>query len=317
MINNLFDYLELDIEVRVESIKVELEKLRIKLNTQVDNFYSKAKYINSENIKKIQESENKLKVVNDNNKEEHCKIIESVIYKLESLENLNESNKSDEGRSGNIATNMPTKLRSCTYVANKKLSLPTKSMIGILNSLPNKDFNSNSKPKVEVLDLRSHLKSACSIAETFDFRSSKYTLAISDFASNNIKIFENNYDGHLSNKDIKYKCINVFRQTKFKEYYAICSDTNFSHYTDYSDADNLYVCDMELLRILIFNLSLTKLKRIIKTTGPSDNKLEFQCPRDIFYFDNQLYVLDQGRNCIDIFSKHGKFIDYFISPIIL
>ena len=41
------------------------------------------------------------------------------------------------------------------------------------------------------------------------------------------------------------------------------------------------------------------------------NKREFDCPRDVAYFNKKIYVLDQGTNSIDIFTDDGCFIQSF------
>lgn len=67
---------------------------------------------------------------------------------------------------------------------------------------------------------------------------------------------------------------------------------------------SIFICDMELHRVLIFDLTLTILKRIVQGTR---FKLEFECPRDICYADGHFYVLDQGSCSVDKFTHVGDF----------
>lgn len=67
---------------------------------------------------------------------------------------------------------------------------------------------------------------------------------------------------------------------------------------------SIFICDMELHRVLIFDLKLTRLKRIVQGTRL---KLEFGCPRDICYADGHFYVLDQGSCSVDKFTHVGDF----------
>ena len=59
----------------------------------------------------------------------------------------------------------------------------------------------------------------------------------------------------------------------------------------------------------MFDLKCTKLKKIIQ--GRTDTKVEFECPRDICYFEQKIYILDQGTNSVDIFTDEGVFIKSF------
>ena len=58
------------------------------------------------------------------------------------------------------------------------------------------------------------------------------------------------------------------------------------------------------------------MKRIVQGTG-ENLKLEFECPRDICYFDKHFYVLDQGALSVDRFTHDGDFCDsfYFNEPV--
>ncbi len=50
------------------------------------------------------------------------------------------------------------------------------------------------------------------------------------------------------------------------------------------------------------------MKRIISGTS---SKPEFECPRDICYYNKSFYVLDQGSFSIDQFTHNGEFLESF------
>ena len=190
----------------------------------------------------------------------------------------------------------------------KTPNLGSHSMIGYLNSNFNHfDEKSIKKIKIELIDL--NLKSVCGLHEIYYFNNSfkkNFELVVTDFASNSIN-FLNSFDSYMSS-DLKIQTINNLNNVRFKNYYSICSNSLQDYYLDYDD-QSLFVCDMELQRLLIFDLKATRLKKIIQ--GKNVNKREFDCPRDVAYFDKKIYVLDQGTNSIDIFTDDGCFIQSF------
>ena len=156
-------------------------------------------------------------------------------------------------------------------------------------------------PIIKIVDLGSYLKSACGLTEIYN--NARYSLALTDFELSSLNYFDN-YDSFMG-AEIRLTSLTKIKEIKFKNYYAICTNA----------LSLLYVCDMELHRILIFDLRSVMLKRIIcglGINGEESRRLEFNCPRDICFFKGKLYVLDQGANSIDIFSENGDFIKSFL-----
>ena len=180
----------------------------------------------------------------------------------------------------NIATN-GKKLTEKSY-AN---SLGEKEMIGYLNGPFNNlvlDNMVSIDPNVSIVDLSKYLKSACGLASVYT--NSRYFLAITDYANSSLNMLER-VDSYM-HTETQSKAITKIKEIRFKKYYAIC--TNESSF--------LYVCDMELDRVLIFDLESNLLKRIISglgANGEESRRLEFNCPRDVCFFKHTLYVLEQ------------------------
>ncbi len=153
---------------------------------------------------------------------------------------------------------------------------------------------------IRMLDLRAYIKSACGITEVFDRSySNSYKLVLTDFASNQIKIIDK-YDSYLMG-EIKIKTVDKIKEKKLKGIYALCVDTDTNQ--------NVFACDMELQRILVFDTNIDKIKRIIVGTK---EKIEFECPRDVCYFNKHIYVLDQGTNSLDKFLVDStSFVESF------
>lgn len=160
----------------------------------------------------------------------------------------------------------------------KKLPNINSTIIGYLHCTPeaiSHELLENSKLTVEVIDMRDYLHSACGLAEVFHLKNKqKYVLAITDFAQNDIKLMER-YESFMID-ELKVKSVlplpdDRFRRNRITQYYAICnsslSDLNY-------EEGSFYICDMELHRVLIFDLELkryfnplrypTKLHGIIK-----------------------------------------------------
>ena len=248
----VFDYIEYEIDLRVESLKVELDLMRIKMTNTLERFQTSQNHLSEKNRHQLED----LTIQLDRNK-----------------------NKSLRGN---------------------------QSLIGYLKG-PLKQFDLKPGPvKVEFIDLRRFLRSACGLTEIFYFNEpQRYTLAITDFAANDIKLLDK-YESHLL-QELKVTSISKVKELKFKKFYAICNSTETCLV---KDNHSVYICDMELHRVLIFDLKLDRLKRIVYGTG-ENGKLEFECPRDVCYWDNRFYVLDQGTYSVDQFTHEGNFLQSF------
>lgn len=287
-LNNLLEHIEYEIDVRVESLKIEMQIIRHKLIDQILKF-------KLTKINQIQNDKTELDKI----------LIAKSSDKIQEFEKrcLNFVNKT------NSIEQAFKIMQRYNEKQTKTPNLGNHSMIGYLNSNLFNHFDEKSikNIKIELIDL--NLKSVCGLHEIYYFNNSfkkKYELVVTDFASNSIN-FLNNFDSYMSS-DLKIQTINRLNNVRFKNYYSICSNSLQDYYLDYDD-QSLFVCDMELQRLLIFDLKATRLKKIIQ--GKNVNKREFDCPRDVAYFNKKIYVLDQGTNSIDIFTDDGCFIQSF------
>ncbi|CAF1021009.1 unnamed protein product [Brachionus calyciflorus] len=298
LIRNFIEYIEHNLMVRVESLKFEFDDLEDSLNEKIDSYRLKQLGENTQVRDKLE------KIVEKNsNISKHtffmlkkCKLYEENFISLKEIFNLN--NFKPNGKKS---------------VFDLKKNLPIKSTMGFLQgpmSVLSIEKRLKIQPNVSLIDLNCFIKSSCGLAEIYDGK--KIQLAMTDYASNDIKIMTK-YDSY-SLKEIDIVSIERFRLNKFKCYYAICSNFDLNSLTGLEDdSTNVYACDMELHRVLIFDQKISKIRRII-TEVPNEysNDLEeFECPRDICYFNGYFYVLDQGKNVVNIFRKNGDFYKNF------
>ncbi len=208
------------------------------------------------------------------------------------------------------------------FVENKSSSLVSKTIIGYLNcqttalALDRRLSLENScNFRVKVVNLRDFLVSACGLAEVFTAKQ-KYELIVTDFNNGSVKFFRK-FDMHLANETEMTSVVKKTGYFKFKGFglYPICTDLEFVVGTRATSkpCENVYVCDMDLPRVLIFDIKMERLKRIIYSTKSviSDPKEEFDCPRDICYHAGLLYVLDQGKRMVNIFTRSGDYVNDF------
>jgi hypothetical protein len=219
------------------------------------------------------------------------------------------------------------KLNKIKQIFSKKTDLSsyeiTRGIIGYLNG-PKYSFEcdslKNANFSILLVDLSEELKSICGITEISMNKSNCGTLLVTDFASNSLVYIEQ-YDLPFTKPQIeivKPKNLNNNLRLNLrnisKHYYAIVSD-----FDDISSNNNVYACDMELNRIVIFDSDSFEIKKIITNTP---NRPEFYCLRDICYSNQIVYCLDQGyfskhpirlrtAYTVDTFDRNGNFLKTF------
>lgn len=90
---------------------------------------------------------------------------------------------------------------------------------------------------------------------------------MTDYSSNSIKVVSKHESYELT--DLQIEEIEMFRLVKFKNFYAICTDydeTSLRNVDRNKRQMNLFICDMDLNRVLIYDFGIKKLKRIITGT---------------------------------------------------
>lgn len=139
------------------------------------------------------------------------------------------------------------------------------------------DPNGERRPRelrVDLIDLSRRMRSCCGLAELFG-SSQPSRLAMTDFSAFAVKLL-GKYDSH-DLVDLSVEDVDMFRLVRFKNFYAICTDwdetsclattTNSIRKSRSRNHHNLFVCDMDLNRVLIYDLENQKLKKIL--TGKS------------------------------------------------
>ena len=145
----------------------------------------------------------------------------------------------------------------------KKNSLPYRSILGFLSGYNSLEISPESELKLEVIYLGKQLKSCCGIAELFG-ASKNHQIAMTDYSSNSIKVVSKHESYELT--DLQIEEIEMFRLVKFKNFYAISTDydeTSLRNVDRNKRQMNLFICDMDLNRVLIYDFGIKKLKRII------------------------------------------------------
>ena len=284
-LNTLFEHIEYEIEFRVESLKNEMQILRSKLFQSIDKYRDVT----------INEVANQCgtelnTLLGDKSNKSNIHLFEKKCAKLlNKTTNIEQTNKIIE---------------RCNEKQTKNPNLGAATMLGYLNSRFN-HFTLKSvqnintlKTKLDFVDLK--VKSVCGLQEIYYFKSFRknFELVITDFATNEIR-FMKNFDSYLTH-DTHTQAMSSLNNLKFKNYYSLSTNSLDDYQADYDD-QSLFVTDLELQRVLVFDLKATRVKKIIQ--GKTSLKREFECPRDVHYFDHKIYVLDQGTNSIDVFAE--------------
>jgi hypothetical protein len=71
----------------------------------------------------------------------------------------------------------------------------------------------------------------------------------------------------------------------------------------------VYICDHDNNRVLIAGLDLVTIVKILGKAGKTDGM--FDCPLEICYHSNCIYVLDRGNKRIQVFTRSGLFLRSF------
>lgn len=319
LINNTFEFIEHDSLVRVESLRIELERIEIdmldhldylkfKSKSRVDRLCQKLQKLSNrarsiETLKQIQDQIQRMSQIYSSIQAEDNKPSgksQDIIEQLKLMRNIRIFGKNQE-KQDQKKQQEPFRLKKprCLTTnpsANHTIMLE-RSLIGYLNCWTKTPVNLATM-QVKLVNLSHQLRSACGLAEIFTLKD-KYQLIITDFATDTVKYFRK-YDSHVINETQMLKSLARFKQFKFKKLYAMCTDL----------IENVYICDMELHRILMYDLTMNRLKRII--TGPKSivdsQEDEFDCPRDICYYDNRIYVLDQGKRVVNVLTRAGDYV---------
>lgn len=146
--------------------------------------------------------------------------------------------------------------------------LPNRTVLGHLSGYMPLDFLDREPIKlpraepvrVDLIDLGGHVRSCCGLVELYGWPHN-HTLAMTDYSSFTIKVL-GKCDSHEL-VDLTRHEIDMFRAVKFKNLYALCTDYDETSLLSQRPQMNLFVCDMDLNRVLIYDLTIRKLKKII------------------------------------------------------
>jgi len=241
---SLFDYLKFEMELRIESLMYTIDDLQTNINKNIEKFKT----------------------------ERHQKITEQILHFSKEIEQSKPSLQTNQLKKLTAFEHQYSILDKNLKIAEKKETYETlgklkkidikSSHIGYLyGTIDNFSIQKllNIKISVEIIDVRNYMQSVCGLTEVFVKKNPyKVLLVTTDFAANDIKLFEN-FEGLLS-EDLNVRSVipidDGFRRNKITQYYAICNSSLDNH--NHDEFDSFFICDMELHRILIFDLSLTR-----------------------------------------------------------
>jgi hypothetical protein len=249
---NYIDFLDGEIELRIESVNIEIDNLEAKLFKKIEKFNQK--YVLKMNLLK--------EAIDETLKTKCLKQINNLNYDLLEME------KSIRG------------FKQLNYF------LYATDFIGLLKG-PYLNIDKFSERELIIKDFKGKVQSLCVLSALNDKK-----ILISDYKRNELYIFDKNFN--------EFERVSHVQGFKIRSYYGICTSDDF---------ENIYLCDLEYSRILITNNNFNLIKKIIFKAGSLVN--EFQCARDIVFYSDFLFILDQGLKCVFIFNKYGDFIRMF------
>jgi hypothetical protein len=273
-IETMFEFIEGDIVIRVESIKIELESLQTDLINTIksikENFLKdflhefEIKKLNSE---KLITSMKNIIQLNETSKE----ILRENMYKCQ--EYLNDLKKFD--------TSLNKKLSEVSFKCSDWL--PLTSNIGSISGTSNL-FTIAKAVTPNIINLScciKHIYGLCNFKDQYLFLASP--------EENKVYMLDENYHCVKS-------CASVGGRY-FSKPYSLCTDGQ----------TNIYLCDYGNNRILIIDENFEEIRKVIGKHGHVGG--EFDGPIDIKFFNEQLFVLDEKNLRIQVLTKRGEFIN--------
>jgi len=243
---SLFDFLRFEIELRVESLKCKLEDLETSIKDTLDKFKTERHdhILLQESIFCSEQAGPKPQSYFQTNLLVKLKELEKEYFLLDKHSKVFEKKETFE-----------------SLAKLKKLNISASHIGYLYGTVDNFDIVKlkSSKMNVEIIDVRNFMHSVCGLTEAFIKNNpQKLVLISTDFAANDIKLLEK-YEC-LLNDDLKIQSVvpicDGFRRNKITQYYALCNNS-FNNESDYG-LNSVYVCDMELHRILIFDMNLKR-----------------------------------------------------------
>lgn len=263
---NYIEYINGDLDIRTESIKMELDNLKNKMYKKLDSF--KEKFLIKNNS--LREAVDAVSCLSANNSLNSIEVVEVHAMKLLGL------SKQLQKSMNNLAI----------YKINDYF-LQKCEFFGLLRG-PILYPEKLSQNEPIIINLSQQVQSLCSLCVIKD----NY-IAVSDFKSNQVYVFDRNFVG--------FERFSYVQGIKIRNYYGICAS---------DDYESIYFCDLDYSRILIVNNDFNLIKKIILKPDCA-GIVEFDCPRDIYFHSNRVFVLDQGYKSVFIFNKYGDYLNYF------
>lgn len=311
------DYAINEIDIKIESIKIDLDRFVDNLEITFESIHESFKYDDTANLRSFR------KLLKTITKDPHFILfainlfkISKKIYKNHIIEfhELDAELKRIGGYQQQIQQQLvqrPTSSRSRLVRVNQMYEC--ESYVQVLNKL-NSSYknifrglsivNGEIDIKARVLGKYVNLNKMTlddfetSTPSVLDFKQYRYLrylcnlndrqLLISDAKSNKISIYDHKMElirdlSSIKNERFEYPC-------------GICTDQN----------DSVFICDHNNNRIIVTDLNFDIVKTVFGRYGIKNG--EFDCPIEACFYGHSLYVLDRGNKRIQQFTSNGQFM---------
>jgi WD40 repeat protein len=271
LIDKTFEFIEDEIKIRVESIRIELDNLQSQLIDECkkfrNNYLSKLKIDFDKAEKKFQDYENLLS--NNLKSFELVKLRENIYSCQNFVKEIQ-----------NYDSNFSQNLKKFSFISSEWI--PDFPVIGRLNQNTHIDFELMKKTDLEIINFENTVKSLNRI-----FSLNDQTLLLSSSDDNTIIQLDDKYN--------EIRRINTIQQHRLITPLSLCSD----------GYENIYICDLGNNCVLITDYEFSRIKRIIgKKSLDCGQPIE---PLDICFHSDSLYVLNKDSSYVTVFSRIGDF----------
>jgi hypothetical protein len=273
--------MEDEINIRVESIRIELDSLK-------NNLIDECKTLKNNILEKLTNDFKKC----ENEFENYTNILSNhqTSYEMIELKENIYACQSFVKQMQNFDLNFSNSLKKFSFIPSE--SIPDLSIIGNLSQSAHINFEAT---KVSNLEIYNFEKSIKSINRIFNLNNKSLLVTSSD--DNTIVQLDDKYN--------EIRRINYIQHHKLLTPLSVCSD----------GYDNIYICDLGNNCVVVTDNELSRLKRIIgRKSLDCGQPIE---PLDICFANNTLYVLNKDNSTVTTFTRKGDFERQFLLRAVL
>ena len=268
--------MEDEINIRIESIRIELDSLQISLIEECKALKSNIlEKLNNDYKQAENEFENYTKVLSKHESGYEMNKLKENIYACQTF--VKEIQ--------NFDLNFSNSLKKCSFRPSDWI--PDKFMIGNFRQNAHINFDAKKVSNLEIFNFENQIKS---INRIFNLNNKSLLVTSSD--DNTIVQLDDKYN--------EIKKINYIQNHKLLTPLSVCSD----------GFDTIYICDFGNNCVVVTDNEFSRLKRIIgRKSLDCGQSIE---PLDICFADNTLYVLNKDNSVVTTFNRNGDFERHFL-----